>query len=44
MEQKVESVLYTDPQNVVPAGRCPVCGGALYPPGLYCLRCDREQK
>ena len=37
-----KSVLYTDPQAVIPAAYCPACGGELYAPGLHCLRCERR--
>lgn len=43
MPEKLESVLFTDPQAQIPAGYCPLCGGALYAPGLYCIRCGREE-
>ena len=39
MNVTIEQILYTDPQAAVPAGFCPVCGGALYAPGLVCTRC-----
>lgn len=42
MKDLMESTLYTDPQAQVPASYCPICGGALYPPGLHCLRCERR--
>ncbi|HIT34249.1 MAG TPA: hypothetical protein IAC31_06460 [Candidatus Faecousia intestinigallinarum] len=43
MHQNVESTLFSDPQAVRPAGYCPLCGGALYPPSLTCLRCERRR-
>jgi len=39
----IESILYIDPQAVPPGGYCPVCGGALYLPSLYCIRCGRDE-
>jgi hypothetical protein len=41
MNSRIEQVLYIDPQAAVPAAYCPTCGGALYRPGLHCLRCER---
>ena len=43
MREKIESVLYIDPQQAVPAGYCPVCRGALYLPGMICLRCGEDR-
>ena len=40
MEPKIEPMLYIDIQATVPAGFCPRCGGAVYKPGLQCLRCQ----
>ena len=42
MTEEIQGSLFTDPQAEIPAGYCPVCGGALYRPGLYCLRCERR--
>ena len=42
LKDLIESTLYIDPQAQTPAAYCPICGGALYPPGLYCLRCERR--
>lgn len=39
-----EMTLFTDPQTQQPAGFCPECGGELYAPGLFCLRCGRESQ
>jgi hypothetical protein len=40
MNLRIEPTLYIDLQAAVPAGFCPKCGGAVYKPGLYCLRCE----
>ena len=37
----IQGNLYIDPQDQVPAGYCPHCGGALYAPSLICIRCER---
>lgn len=42
MKKQIEQTLYTDPQAVIPAGTCSICGGALYAPGMLCLRCRRD--
>ena len=42
MNNTIESTLYIDPQAAKPSGFCPTCGGALYPPGHNCLRCERR--
>ena len=42
MKDLIEPMLCTDPQAAIPAAYCPVCGGALYWPGLHCLRCERR--
>ena len=44
MDVNIEPVLYIDPQNVIPAGYCEICGGALWRPSLRCLRCEKEGK
>lgn len=31
-----------DPQCQPPAGFCPVCGGLVYLPCCYCIRCGRD--
>ena len=41
MNPIIEPTLYWDPQAERPAGYCPACGGALYKPGLWCVRCER---
>lgn len=41
MIDKIEYTLYIDPQ-AVRNSRCPVCGGAIYPPGWHCIRCERD--
>ena len=43
MNESIESVLYCDPQAVRPGGTCHRCGGALYAPGYFCLRCWRNR-
>ncbi len=42
MTEKIEPILYIDPQQV-PHRLCPVCGGAVYPPGWHCIRCGRDK-
>ena len=42
MIEEIQGTLYTDPQAQVPDGYCPRCGGAVYRPSLYCLRCERR--
>lgn len=42
MQNNIEPTLYIDTQAQVPADFCPRCRGALYRPGLYCLRCGDE--
>lgn len=39
----IASILYIDPQAQKEAGRCPVCGGCVYWPGLHCIRCERDK-
>jgi uncharacterized OB-fold protein len=39
----IQPVLYIDVQGEIPAAYCEECGGALYRPGLVCIRCQREQ-
>ena len=41
MQMNIEPTLYTDPQAAA-AKRCAKCGGAVYPPGFFCLRCERN--
>ena len=43
MIEAIEGTLYIDHQAQIPGGFCPVCGGALYRPGLWCVRCGRER-
>lgn len=38
----IEQNLYIDPQQL-PSKLCPVCGGAVYPPGYCCIRCQRDE-
>ena len=42
MITEIEGTLFTDPQARIPAGYCPVCGGALYGTEENCLRCERR--
>jgi len=44
MGQRIESILYIDPQAQKPAGYCSRCGGAVYFPGCRCIRCGRDEK
>lgn len=37
----MEPTLYFDPQQEREYP-CPVCGGAVYLPGLRCIRCERR--
>lgn len=39
----VEQQMYFDPQQEKGQAFCPVCGGAVYPPGYSCIRCGREE-
>jgi uncharacterized OB-fold protein len=41
MNLRIEPTLYIDPQTL-PEKACPVCGGAVYPPGYHCIRCERD--
>ena len=36
----IEGTLYIDPQQQIPSGFCPVCGGELYAPSLLCIKCE----
>ena len=38
----LEQILFTDPQDQVPACYCGLCGGARYAPSLICIRCERS--
>lgn len=38
----IQGTLYIDPQDQIPAGFCPRCGGALYDPSRICARCERD--
>ncbi len=38
----MESILFFDPQAVIPACFCPECGGECYAPSCFCLRCERS--
>ncbi len=37
----IESILYQDPQQQLDYP-CPVCGGRVYGPGYFCIRCERD--
>ena len=39
----ISSILYPDPQAQRPSGKCPRCGGCVYPPGNHCPRCERDK-
>lgn len=41
MAISIEPILYIDPQTL-PSRACPRCGGAVYPPGYSCPRCERD--
>ncbi len=41
MQTTIEQTLYPDPQAQTAAGFCPICGGEVYAPGMYCARCER---
>ena len=38
----LEQILFTDPQDQVPACYCARCGGARYAPSLTCIRRERS--
>lgn len=40
---KIEQILHPDPQQRLPAGQCPRCGGLVYAPSRDCGRCRRER-
>ena len=40
MNPYIESTIFIDPQALVPADFCPVCGRERYLPGLHCVRCE----
>lgn len=42
MTNLIRQNLYLDPQDQVPACKCPRCGGAQYAPSLICIRCERD--
>ncbi len=42
MHTAIEPILYIDPQTL-PSRQCPDCGGAVYPPGYFCIRCERSR-
>ena len=39
--KSIVSNLYPDPQQQ-PSRQCPVCGGCVYAPGYFCVRCQRD--
>ena len=41
MQNAIEPILFQDPQTE-PHKSCPLCRGAVYPPGYCCIRCARE--
>ena len=41
MISAIEQILYIDPQQL-PSKPCPICGGAVYPPGYHCIRCEKD--
>ena len=40
---KIEEILYIDPQQRRPAGKCRRCGALVYSPSYHCPRCERRQ-
>lgn len=40
MTEGIQMTLFWDEQQEIPAGYCSRCGGALYAPGLHCIRCE----
>ena len=42
MTDLIEPTLYIDPQRVPTTHFCSRCGGAIYPPGYHCIRCERD--
>ncbi len=41
MIPEIQPILYQDPQTQ-PHRKCPCCGGEIYPPKYFCIRCGRE--
>lgn len=39
--KNLEPILFSDPQRQ-PEKRCPYCGGCVYPPSFFCIRCERR--
>lgn len=37
----IVSILYPDPQQQ-PSRQCPTCGGCVYGPSYFCIRCERD--
>ena len=42
MTDILAQILFSDPQDQIPACYCQVCGGARYAPSLICVRCERR--
>jgi uncharacterized OB-fold protein len=40
--EKIEEILYIDPQQQQPGGKCRLCDAIVYPPGYHCPRCERR--
>ena len=43
MKTEILQILFTDPQDRIPACYCLRCGGARYAPSLTCIRCGRDR-
>lgn len=41
---KLESALFTDPEQARPTGFCPDCGGEIYDGGEKCSFCREERE
>ena len=42
MNVTIKNDIYKDPQDEIPAGYCPECGGELYAPSCECDRCFKS--
>lgn len=42
MKVTIRNDCYIDPQDQIPAGYCPACGGELYAPSCECDRCFKK--
>lgn len=42
MMETIQQILHPDPQQQMPGGKCPRCGGLVYAPSYFCGRCGRE--